>query len=246
MVSNLNGSSGTSEGGGKGCGKKGCGTVFEVTPGGGMPKHGLIGFWKGDGNADDSSRFHNNGSYSGSYVQGHLGNNEAFDLSTGSVSVPNISAYNLQKYKGWTVGFWFNTNGVSLNGGDGTFLGDDDGSGCTNKWFVDYDYNGPPNTFVLHLNDTSCLDEFLHSRAVTIKSGWNQLAVVKDVDKVAFYLNGRSIGTAKYKGITPYPSAPLSFGALESCCNYYGWMDYVVLYNRALTAAEVEQLSRPE
>jgi hypothetical protein len=77
---------------------------------------------------------------------------------------------------------------------------------------------------------------------VTIPSGWNQLTVVREPDKVAFYLNGQSIGTAKYSGITPYPSAPLSFGALESCCNYYGWMDDVVLYNRALTATEIEQL----
>lgn len=212
-----------------------------------MPKHGLIGYWQGNGNADDSSKIGNNGSFSGSYVPGHRPHHEAFDLSTGAVSVPNIETYDLQKYRGWTVGFWFDTNGMVLGNNNGTFLGSDGGGGCNSKWFVDYGYSpDPSNTFVLHLNKPNCADEkFLQSESVTIPSGWNQLTVVREQKQVAFYLNGQSVGVAAYSKGTPYPGAPLSFGALEQCCNYYGWMDDVVLYDRALTAQEVQELATP-
>jgi hypothetical protein len=212
----------------------------------GVPPKGLIGYWQGNGNADDSSTLGNNGSFSGSYAKGHKRHTKAFDLSTRSVSVPNITAYDLQKYKGWTVGFWFNTNGQNLQNNNATFLGDDDGSGCQNKWFVDYGYApGPVNAFVLHLNTPDCLDVFLQSDAVSIPSGWNQLTVVRHASDVVFYLNGQSIGTVPYAGITPYPSAPLSFGALEPCCNYSGLINDVVLYRRALTATQVQKLATP-
>lgn len=218
----------------------------------GVPKKGLIGYWSGDGNALDSSPTGNNGSFAGPYVPGSHCHHVAFDVFTNKVYIPNSSLYDFENYPGWTVGFWFNADQEVVNTGNAFFLGQDDGSGYQNKWEVEYRYSvyisGSTGTFVLHLNDPQQLRIFIESQPVAFPSGWNQLTVVwtKYPGAVSFYLNGQSIGTDSYGGIIPYPSADLIFGSAESGLGYNGLLDYVAIYNRALTAKQVQDLARPQ
>jgi hypothetical protein len=211
-----------------------------VSPPAGSLTEGLVGYWTGNGNADDSSPAENNGSYSGSYATGAFGQ-LAFNLSTGTVDIPDIPAYSFQENSpGWTIGFWF-------NGGPGTFLGQDDGAGEQPKWFIDYGYAnpGPSDTFIEHINNYGSSPRvFLPSEALAFPGGWNQLTVVNGDGTVTFYLDGQNIGSDAYSGIFPDPTADLTFGYEESCCDYGGLLQDVVLYDRALSPAEVSELAQ--
>jgi len=217
----------------------------------GVPKKDLIGYWMGNGNALDSSMTGNNGSFSGSYAPGTRCHHFAFDLSTGQVTIPDIPAYSFYNYSGWTVGFWFNADPANIGTTNGFFLGQDDGSGFQNKWLIEYGYSvyqsGSTNSFVLHLNDPQQLRLFLQSETVPFPSGWNQLTVVwvKAQGTVSFYLNGQPIGTDSYTGTIPDPSADLIFGYAEPGLTYTGLLDNIVIYSRALTPTQVQNLAKP-
>lgn len=121
------------------------------------------------------------------------------------------------------------------------FIGQDEGNGTRNKWFIGYNYVYP-DTFVFHTNGTSY--EFLTSNAVSIPtSGWNQVTLVKSGTNYAFYLNGDPIGSVTGNVSIPDPNAPLIFGAAESNFFFNGLMEDVVLYDRALSPAEVDELA---
>lgn len=209
-----------------------------------MPANGLIGFWTGNNTAADSSPTANNGSFPGSYVPGRPGSGAAFNLATGIVTIPNNPAYdNFVNDPGWTVGFWFNTNGIAPNGGNDFFLGQDNGSGYQPKWFIDYGYTvfGPNQDFVWHVNDYNTERIFLTSNAESpVPSGWNQLTVVTDNvgRSVTFYLNGQSVGSDSLPTYVLETTAPLLFGEAEGS-TFTGLMNDVAIYNRALSAQEV-------
>lgn len=208
-----------------------------------FPTEGLIGYWSGNRTAADSSPIGNHGSFGGSYVAGRSGGDAAFDLATAKVTIPDNPAYDFHSYPGWTVGFWFNTNGLPVDPNHDTFLGQDNGSGFKPKWFIDYGYTvfGPNNSFVWHVNDFNTERIFLLSDPVTLPLGWNQLTVVVDTSAVDFYLNGLPIGVAALPSYVLQPSAPLVFGQAESL-NFNGLMNDVAIFGRALSAPEVAAL----
>lgn len=197
---------------------------------------GLIGYWAGDNNANDSSPTSNNGSFSGSYVPGV--NGQAFDLSTGKVSISENPAYSFGL--AFSVGLWFNVNGASTNGV--VLIGQDEGGGNNNKWFIDYNYVHA-NQFEMHVNGSSYA--FIPSDTVMLTNDWNQLTFVKDNSNYSFFLNGNSIGGGTFDGAFPDPTAPLILGQAEGSFNFNGLEDNVVLYNRALTSSEIQTLSNP-
>jgi hypothetical protein len=211
-----------------------------------LPRHahagivptGLVGYWAGNNNANDSSVTANHGAFAGSYVSTAFG--EAFDLNTGQVTVPDHPVYSFGS-SDVSIGFWFNHNGQPSD--SVVFLGQDNGPGGTNKWFIDYGY-GAPGAFELHLNGSGGF-AFIDSNAVSLPIGWNQFTLVRSGASFQFFLDGTSIGTVSSGANFSDPTAPLIFGFAEPAVGqYHGLMDDVVIYNRALTPAEVQELTR--
>ncbi len=200
-----------------------------------VPASGLIGYWAGNGNANDSSSFANNGVFSGSYATGISG--QAFQISSSVyVTIADFAQYTISG--DFSVGFWFKGSV------GGSFLGQDDGAGGQAKWFVDYGYINA-GVFNLHLNGGSGLTVLPSSAVAPTSSEWHSFALVKSGTTYTFYLDGTTIGsqTSTYSPF-PDPSSSLIFGFTETAVpNYTGLMDEVVLYNRALTGAEVQQLA---
>ncbi len=202
-----------------------------------VPTNGLIGFWTGNGNANDSSPTGNNGTFNGSYAAGVSG--EAFDLSSDSVDIPTGNAYD-NLGAGFSTGFWFNFNGKG-NGPWG-IVGRDSGGGENAKWVVFYNY-AAPNAFEFHVNGQGSV--FLNANPVPIPSGWNQFTVTDSGTDFEFYLNGANIGSVDFAGTFPTFPKPtdLQFGIGDGASAFRGLLENVVLYDRALTPAEVSQLS---
>ena len=71
--------------------------------------------------------------------------------------------------------------------------------------------------------------------------------MVRNSANYSFYLDGSSIGSTTNSSATfSDPTAPFTIGFEEPALTYNGDIDEVVLYNRALTAGEVQQLAAPE
>lgn len=197
-------------------------------------QNGLIGYWAADGNANDSSSTHNNGTFTGNYVPGITGS--AFDLSTGYVTMPDVPAYSLTG--DYTVDIWFNANGT----GGGSFVGQDDGSGGFAKWILGY--GGFTTGFYFHLNGSGG-SAVVASDPIALPTGWNNLALVKNGTTYSFYLNGTSIGSGSTGGVSfSDPTADLIFGFTETTVPvYHGYIDDVTIYNRALSDTEIGTLA---
>jgi arabinan endo-1,5-alpha-L-arabinosidase len=201
-----------------------------------VPTSGLIGYWIGNGNADDSSPTANNGTFNGSYAPGPGGTGESFNLATGGVTIPNNAAY-ANFGAGFSAGFWFNFNGQT---GTWDIIGQDVGPGGNPKWVIFYNYTAP-DAFELHFNGPSFA--FLAAEPVPIASGWNQFTVTGNAGDYEFYLDGSNIGSANFSGAFPAPDAPLQFGFYDGGSPFPGLLGDVVLYNRALTPDEVASLA---
>jgi len=204
-----------------------------------VPSSGLVGYWAGNGNANDSSTQGNNGSFAGPYVSGEAG--QAFQVTpTTYFSAPDIPAYSFGT--AFSVGFWF----FGTPGPSSGFLGQDNGSGSNNKWLIDYNY-AHANSFELHFNGTNGA-YFIPSNVVSsFTNAWHQLTMVRNNANYSFYLDGSSIGTTTNSSAAfSDPTAPFTIGYEEPVLTYNGAIDEVVLYNRALTAGEVQQLAAPE
>lgn len=220
-------------------------TAYAQTPSP-VPVKGLIGYWPGDGNPKDFSPLKNNGRFEGPYAAAPTG--EAFNLGSDAVSIPNNAAYDaFRSYEGYTIGFWFNPNGIIYSGSNpAVFMGQDNGSGFKPKWFIDYGYTffGGNSDYVFHVNDYRGERIFIKSNPQESPTGWNQLTVTvnnRSDGLVTFYLNGQYIGSGNLGDYVLDTTAPLKFGEAEGY-TYQGLMNNVVIYNRVLTTNEIQQL----
>ena len=212
-----------------------------------VPTSGLIGYWRGDANANDSSTTANNGSFAGSYATGVVGS--AFSITSSNyVSIPDHAAYDFSA-SDFSVGFWFNLNGQSTSNLL-FFVGQDNGSGAQAKWFITYNYN-TAGKFDFDFYGPSISDNNLLSNPAALNaSQWYQLTVTRSGTGtgavVTFYLGGAQIGSVNQTTADafPDPTNPLTLGFAEGSLGFNGGLlDEVVLYNRALTAGEAASLA---
>ena len=201
-------------------------------------KSGLVGYWTFDGKdlntgaALDASGQGNHGalvnmSTSTSRVPGKLGQALKFDGVDDKVSFTSTNYGTTH-----SVSYWINYkdtgDGVVIGGGNGvyaTYISDPTTSGL-----MYYSVEGAQSSLV----------SVAHGG---LKSGqWNYLTVVRDGTSVSFYKNGFQIGTTQ---TLPFNNALFlsTFGSY-SINTYFTTMvlDDVRIYNRALSAAEVQQL----
>lgn len=200
--------------------------------------NGLVAHFAADGNANDSSTYANNGSFTGGYAPGILGQAFSVNGSSTHVSVPDIAAYTFSSQ--FTVGFWVNApTGFGAGSYGSAFLGQDNGGGTTAKWFVYY-----PSSVGLsmHINGVGAY-ELQNGPSGLASNTWYHIAVVKNGSNYAFYLNGVAQGSQTGPSSFPNPTAPFTLGWAEGSIGYTGLIDDVVLYNRALSDTEVTTLA---
>ncbi len=207
--------------------------------GAGVIENGLIGYWAGDGNANDSSSTHNDGLFLGNanYVPGVRG--QAFNLNFGAafVTIPDNPLYTFGPAV--TVAFWMYGQ---VQGS--VFVGQDNGPGFSEKWFVALGYPSV-GFYDFHINHPGGPPQYIGPQVtIPLSDGWNHLAFVKDGEDFLFYANGQFDGQVTVPGVTMAdPTANLQFGIVEQCCQYTGPLDEVTIHSRALSAEEVAILA---
>jgi hypothetical protein len=199
---------------------------------------GLVSWWSGEGNAADVAD-NNPGTLNGnvSFAPGKVGKAFSFDGNNSSyVNVPD--ATNLDGNTG-TWSFWLKTTQTS---GFVGLVGKSDSSGSVNGITMQMDQgharvevkgNGPTT---LLTGTTTLNDGQWHLMTLTFQSG----------GPVVLYVDGKVEKSDTAVAFTFNPN-PLRFGRMTDgfWTAYNGLLDDVQVYNRALSAGEVQALYNP-
>ena len=207
-----------------------CALIPSTGPALAQPTAGLVGHWELNGDASDGSPSNQNGVFVGSpwTMPGPSGDALGFD-GDDYVRVEDDGPSPLDLTAAITVAAWINPSSI-----DGT-----------NQKLVAKD-----NVFELEIGHGGAdrysvrLANLRRGRGDTalVEGVWQHLAITWDGTTVRYYLDGQADGTASYIGSLPQNDRDLGLGARPG--GYLkGALDDVRVYDRALSAAEVVQLS---
>lgn len=192
------------------------------------------GFGEGGGTTtSDASGFGNVGTIQNATwtATGHTGSALSFDGATAWVTVPNAAMLSLTA--GMTIEAW-----VQPTSGSGwrSVIMKESANGLS---YALYSSNNAsrPGGWVHNGSDLFVLG----NAAITLNS-WTHVAVTYDGSALRFYTNGVLVGTTT--GVPPITAGtgPLRIGGNSVWGEYYrGLIDDVRVYNRALSAAEIQR-----
>ena len=212
---------------------------------------GLVAWWRGNGNANDAIGA-NNGHFAGAYADGKV--DSAFVItSTDYVSVPSADALNLAAV---SVEVWFRRD-TTLAAYDPIVKKAGEGSasceGCSPSLMAD--------GYSLEFGETSQVHFYVYTAGappsappgwhsspgkVVVDGSWvHAVGVYDGSSQLGLYINGAPVGFSAANGPITASGNPLMFGRDPSNPTtraFNGLIDEVSLYNRALTATEVQAL----
>ena len=211
-----------------------------------QPPAGLVGWWPGDGHADDIQG-ENNGTLQGgvTFTPGEVDQAFNFDGSTGYVQVPQNSLWEFGS-QDFTVDFWINfrtpNTSETLDSPDVfDIIGVDEGEGLTNKWLMRFG----GGVLTLHINDNGTGPGPLFLAQAPFSPNlhqWYFIAVTRSGNTFTTYIDGQAAATQTMAVTIPSINAPLTWGLVEAGRYLDGLMDEVEIYNRALSAAEIQAI----
>ncbi|HEX5111623.1 MAG TPA: LamG-like jellyroll fold domain-containing protein, partial [Saprospiraceae bacterium] len=209
---------------------------------------GLVAWYKFEGNANDATPYNNHGTIGGNPtfepVTGRpnaSGMNIVFDGDQDSVFVPNavqlISDYT-------TVGFWIRLDGQNLNDPEAYVL---DFGHWDQRWKISLPQH---RRIVWTTNSKNAqFDHFISDMDAKdgnelITGFWFYVTMVHDGTSDIIYLDGQEVNRVPVLGTLNSTARPfiMASDAVEGGRYFHGALDEVKIYNKALTAAEIEQL----
>ncbi len=220
--------------------------IFHTLPVRALPS-GLVNFWPADGNANDIIGGNNgvliNGAGFGPGIT-----NLAFSFNGNGqfMQASNPVPFGSNDF---SIDLWANFNSIpggcnNVNGcqGGGTFVADDNGPGCTDKWW--FALGG--GVLAVHLNTPTCagLGFFAQSPFTPNLNQWYNLAVTRTSGTIAIYVNCAQV-SSEFTSTAINPTVPLTIGWGELSSFFNGLIDDVQIYNRALAASEIQSICHP-
>ncbi len=155
---------------------------------------------------------------------------------------PEKQMYPLDKSKGgtgeMTFELWFKVS--TLEGGWMGLVDRVSGGSATSSPYVLWCNSGHVALFVCRLPDGK--DVQVGDNESLVKGKWAHVAVTITADRCALYRDGRLCGEAKLPGLPSDNEKPLLIGAYGRQIGlFHGWVDEMVIYNRALTEEEIQK-----
>jgi Leucine-rich repeat (LRR) protein len=223
-------------------------TVYVVPPGCFPVPLGLVGWWPGDGNANDIANT-NNGTLEGGAAAsavGVVGLAFSFDGTNGYVQIPDAPAL---KPTNLTVEAWVLFSSLNSAGAGGSPAG---------QQYLVFKQNSQSNSFegfaltkwrgtsadVFEFQVTSASDQSAELTSVsTVTTGvWYHVAGVRGSNYLQLYVNGQLESQTNVSFAQNYGTLPLYFATSGETYwdhKFAGTLDEVSLYNRALAPNEV-------
>lgn len=202
---------------------------------------GIVSWWPGDANANDMVDG-NHGTLAGdaTYGLGRVGQSFVFDGDRDGVLIGDAVNLQLQDF---TVEGWIkraSASVVSFNGnGNGTLFGMGTGGGGYGFWIQQSDGQ-------LTLGKSQ-VNQINVSGAQVSDTNWHHVAVTKLGTTVVFYVDGVPYPAPFYDSGGYTFTAPGYIGAwrnpsLQVDNSFYGAIDELAVFNRALSAAEIQDI----
>jgi hypothetical protein len=191
---------------------------------------GLVGFWKFDGNALDSSGNGNDGTnVGGTYVAGHSGQAIDFDGATDHVAISDDSSLDFTDEM--TISAWIRPRSY---GGTNSETGR-----IVDKNYMFYISSYVPNGLSFYTTTVFSSDPNIISM-----NTWQYVAVTFDSNapsnQIIYYKNGVQNGTSTYTTSLSDSTQEFFIGNSQALNRYFdGSIDEVKVWNRALTPNEI-------
>ena len=210
----------------------------------GSLSNGLIGYWPFCGNANDATANGNNGQVNGATLgTDRFGNaNSAYNFNNNSITVPYNSNLNTPQL---SVSVWvkptsWNTTSFS------TLVGRTDELAASGKNYRIWVQGGD---FKCEIFDNTGASIWMFFSGVPLND-WTMLTFTWDGTTLVVYTNGLANGPLIMPNfvLNSNSQSPIHIGkefqtsSSTSCCEHFGLIDDVAMWNRALTAAEIQQL----
>ena len=205
-----------------------------------------LAWWSADANALDISGNHNGTLKNGTgYLPGIR--DMAFNFNrcaNNYVEVPHDDAFGFGTAD-FTIETWVNfrswTPSYDYDRPDTVFLGVDEGSGETSKWF--FGFHAGKLTF--HINSPTIGPKWALDAPFTPElDKWYNLALTRQNGVFKVYVNGILVGAdSSLADVSlPNPNAPLTIGQAEELGFIDGMMDETAIYTGALTLPQVQEV----
>jgi hypothetical protein len=195
---------------------------------------GAVAWWKGEGDFADSAGM-NDAGLSGSaveFVAGKVGS--AFRLAQNQLQAQPSASLNVGTGAGFTIEGWIHPDNVG--GGARTLI----------EWRGGLGINlirvGASNIVEGFLRPTNSPQRTLRTVIPAVHTlQWHHVAMTYDrVSGVtSLYVDGQTLGQTNFGAITPMTFYPVTIGN-GAAGRFYGAIDELTIYNRALTAAEIQ------
>jgi hypothetical protein len=192
-----------------------------------MPS-GLLSWWRGEGNALDQIGG-NDGTLSGNVTFGtaEVGQGFFIDGTGPLVNITNTASLQVQDL---SIELWIRRSSSTVVSRDGNGNGHIFGFG-PGGYTLYMDPSGHPSFGKTGVSAVPC------TAAIT-DTNLHHVAVTKTGSTVVFYIDGTSLPAAAYNPGFTF-SGPVYIGGVAGDANFYGTVDEVSVYNRALAGAEV-------
>jgi PKD repeat protein len=201
---------------------------------------GLVGWWRGEGNGNDSAGS-NNGTLNGgaTYAAGRYGQAFSLDGSSGYIQLADSSAL---KPEVVTVGAWIKL--ASSPSGNAIIFDNE----SAEPWYGYLLYIVSGNKLNAEVYTSSASTTVAGNMAL-LPDTWYHVAMTYDGANIKTYINGREDGSVPSTGLINYSVSvnptigKRSVGVSGYLAYFPGLIDEVRVYNRALNASEVYALA---
>jgi len=207
---------------------------------------GLVGYWPFCGNANDASGNGNNGTVNGATLTSdRYGNTSSaynFNGSSNYIDVGNNNSLNSNIV---TISAWYNAvdYGSSAQGFQGNLVSKREQSGWGGAYQLALMSN--PSNLVYAPYTIAGQNGNVYSTLQPLGQ-WIHVVYVHDLNSARIYINGVLSGTTLVSGGLTFNNLPVWFGARPNAGGlshfFNGKLDDIAIWNRALTATEIQQL----
>ena len=220
------------------------GTAGVCKPTATVAPSGVVGWWSGDGDANDISGFDNDGGlFNGASIQiGRVGQAFNFDGVDDVVRIGNQAEHNVQTGD-FALEAWVNLRNYAVGS---SFIAGKELCAGPSIYAMYVSNGGAPS---MRLNNSSSTSFFASGPVSGVGlNQWHHLVGTREGSTLRMYLDGVEVGSTALSGTFEAQSASFSIGErpdglAESCRSLTnGLIDEVTLYDRALNAAEVESI----
>ncbi len=197
------------------------------------PPSGLVSWWQAESNALDSADG-NNGTLVGNvtYAPGRVGQAFSFDGTSSYVSIPSTGNINFSGTMPMTIETWvYRTGGASVMNIVGK-------RNACSLGEIQYQLAFDPAAGLSFGSGNGVL---VGTQRQLPMNTWQHLAATYDGTTVVVYINGQAVASGA-GSLGAATTAPLEIGRSGDCELFAGLIDEVSIYNRGLSAAEIQSI----